>query len=71
MMVQITQNTHGSGGALIWAVMESGCALVEKCGTEPKQNLTESSFFEISNKNFILKHNLCRFFALKFSAVLE
>jgi len=26
-------------------VMESGCALVEKFGTVPKQNLTESSFF--------------------------
>jgi len=30
-----------------WAVMESGCHLVKKFGTAPKQNLTESSFFEI------------------------
>jgi len=48
MMVHITQNTYGNGGALIWAVMESGCALVKKFGTAPKQNLTESVFFEIS-----------------------
>jgi len=40
--VHFTQNACGSGGALIWAVMESGCALVKKCGTAPKQNLTES-----------------------------
>jgi len=25
IMVQITQNTYGNGGALKWAVMESGC----------------------------------------------
>jgi len=48
IMVQITQNTFGNGGALIRAVMESGYALVKKFGTAPKQNLTESSFFEIS-----------------------
>jgi len=48
IMVQIAQNTYGNGGTLIWAVMESGCALVKKCGTAPKLNLTESSFFEIS-----------------------
>jgi len=42
IMVQITQNTYGNGGALIWAVMESDCALVKKFGTAPKQNLTES-----------------------------
>jgi len=34
--------THGNGGALIWAAMKSGCALVKKFGTAPKQNLTES-----------------------------
>jgi len=45
IMVHITQNTYG--GALIWAVMESGCALVEAFGTAPKQNITESEF-EIS-----------------------
>jgi len=26
-MVHITQNTYGNRGALIWALMESGCAL--------------------------------------------
>jgi len=30
-MVHITLN--GNGGALIWEVMESGCALVEAFGT--------------------------------------
>jgi len=45
MMVQISQNING--GDLIWAVMESGCDLVKKFGTAPKQNLTESSFFKI------------------------
>jgi len=48
MMSQIIQNTYGNGNALIWALMESGCALVEAFGTAPKQNITESSFFEIS-----------------------
>jgi hypothetical protein len=48
VMVQITQNTYGNGGALIWAVMESGFHVVKKFGTAPKQNLTKSSFFEIS-----------------------
>jgi len=38
IVVQITQNTYGNGGTLIWAVMESGCALVKKFGTAPKQN---------------------------------
>jgi len=46
--IHITQNAYGSGGALIWVVMESGCALVKKCGSAPKQNLNESYFFEIS-----------------------
>jgi len=41
-MVHITQNTYGNGGTLIWAVMESGCALVEAFSTAPKQNLTET-----------------------------
>jgi len=48
IIVHIPQNTHGNGGALIWAVMESGCALVKNFGTAPKQNFTESSFFEVS-----------------------
>jgi len=34
--VHITQNTYGNAGALIWAVVESGCALVEAFGTAPK-----------------------------------
>jgi len=42
IMVHIIQNTYGNGGALIWAVMESGCHLVKKFGTVPKQKLTES-----------------------------
>jgi len=33
MMVQITLNTYGNGGDLIWAVMKSGCALVEVFGS--------------------------------------
>jgi len=41
-MAQITQNTYGNTGTLIWAVMVSGCALVKKFGTAPKQNLTKS-----------------------------
>jgi len=48
IMVHITQNTYGNGGALKWAVMESGFHLVKKFGYAPKTNLTESSFFEIS-----------------------
>jgi len=36
-MVQITQNTNENGGALMWAVMESGCChLVKTFGTAPK-----------------------------------
>jgi len=35
---QITQNTYGNGGALIWAAMESGYDLVKKFGTAPKKN---------------------------------
>jgi len=42
IIVRITQNAYGNRGVLIWAVMESGCALVKKCSTAPKQNLTES-----------------------------
>ncbi len=38
--------------------------LVEKLGTTPKQNLTESSFFEISTSN--LEHNLFRILVLIF-----
>jgi len=45
IIVHITQNAYGNGGTVIWAVMESGCALVEAFVTAPKQNLTESSFF--------------------------
>ena len=39
---------NGNGGGLIWAVMESGCHLVKKFGTAPKQNHNESSLLEIS-----------------------
>jgi len=42
LMVQITQTTYGNGADLIWAVIESGCHLVKKFGTAPKQN---ESFF--------------------------
>jgi len=49
-MVHITQNTNGNAGALIWAVMESDCALVKKFGTALKQNLTESSFLRYQPK---------------------
>jgi len=38
-------NIYGNGGALIWAVMESGCALVKMFGTAPKQNLNKTYFF--------------------------
>jgi len=34
-MVQITQTMYGNAGALIWAVMESGCHVVIKFGTAP------------------------------------
>jgi len=54
ILVNITQNTCGNVSALIWAVMESGCALVEAFGTAPKQNLTKSSFFEVSTQNLKL-----------------
>jgi len=36
IMVHIPQNTYVNEGTLIWAVMESGCALVKKFGTAPK-----------------------------------
>jgi len=36
--------TRGDEGALIWAAMESDCALVKKFGTAPKRNITDSSF---------------------------
>jgi len=52
IMVQITQNTNGNG--LIWAVMESGCDSEKVWYTVPKQNLAESSFFEISTSNLDL-----------------
>jgi len=35
IMVNFTKNTYGNGGALIWAVMESGCLLVKKFGNAP------------------------------------
>jgi len=38
--------------------------LMKTFGTAAKQNLTESSFFEISSSN--LEHNLFRFMALIF-----
>ncbi len=38
--------------------------LVEKLGSTPKQNLTESSFFEISTSN--LEHNFFRFLVFIF-----
>jgi len=61
--VHITQNMEVEA-PLYGTVMESGCTLVKKCGTAPKQNLTASSFFEISTSN--LKHNLFIFLALIF-----
>ncbi len=47
-MFQITQTIYGNGAALIWLLMGFDGHLVEKLGTTPKQNFTESSFFEIS-----------------------
>ncbi len=41
-MFQITQTIYGSGGALIWLLMGFDGHLVEKLGTAPKQNFTES-----------------------------
>ena len=61
-MVQITQNMYENGGALIWSVRKLAVHLVKKFGTAPKQNLTESLFFEISSSNS--EHNLFRFMAL-------
>jgi len=44
-MVQITQNTYGNGAALIWPVMESGCALVKKFGTAPRTKILQKAHF--------------------------
>ncbi len=63
-MFQITQTIYGNGDALIWLLMEFDAHLVEKLGTTPKQNLTESSFFEISTSN--LEHNFFRFLVFIF-----
>ncbi len=63
-MFRITQTIYGSGDALIWSLMEFDGHLVEKLGTTPKQNLTESSFFEISTSN--LEHNFFRFLVFIF-----
>jgi len=49
-MVQITQNTYGNGGALIWEVMESGCNLVKKLGTAPNQILLRANFLRYQPK---------------------
>ncbi len=63
-MFQITQTIYGNGAALIWLLMGFDAHLVEKLGTTPKQNLTESSFFEISTSN--LEHNFFRFLVFIF-----
>ncbi len=63
-MFQITQTIYGNGAALIWLLMGFDGHLVEKLDTTPKQNLTESSFFEISTSN--LEHNFFRFLVLIF-----
>ncbi len=68
-MFQITQTIYGNGAALIWLLMGFDAHLVEKLGTTPKQNLTESSFFEISTSN--LEHKLLQIFGFHFLAVLE
>ncbi len=60
-MFQMTQTIYGNGAALIWSVMGFDGHL---CLTTPKQNLTESSFFEISTSN--LEHNFFRFLVLIF-----
>ncbi len=63
-MFQIIQTIYGNGAALIWLLMGFDGHLVEKLGTSPKQNLTESSFFEISTSN--LEHNFFKFLVLIF-----
>jgi len=40
-------NTYGNGGALIKALMESGCHLVGNFGTAPKQKLSPPGFEKI------------------------
>ncbi len=50
-MFQITQTINGNGAALIWLLMGFVGHLVEKLCIVPKQNLTESSFLEISTSN--------------------
>ncbi len=61
-MFQITQTIYGNGAAFIWLPMGFDGHLVEQFGTTPKQNFTESSFFEISTSN--LEHNFFRFLVL-------
>ncbi len=41
-MFQITETIYGNGAAPIWLLMGFDGHLVEKLGTTPKQNLTES-----------------------------
>ncbi len=41
-MFQITQTINGSGDALIWSLIGFDGHLVEKLGTAPKLNLTQS-----------------------------
>ncbi len=43
-MFQITQTIYGNGASLIWLLMGFDGHLVEKLGTTPKQNFTESYF---------------------------
>ncbi len=57
-MFQITQTINENGATLIWSLKGFDGHLVEKIGTAPKQNLTESSFFEIPTSN--LEDNLFR-----------
>ncbi len=41
-MIQITQTIYGNRAALIWLIMGFDGHRVEKLGTAPKQNFTES-----------------------------
>ncbi len=58
-MFQITQPIYGNEDALIWSLIGFNGHLVEKLGTAPKLNLSESSFFEISTSKNTTSSDVC------------